>query len=322
MKTAKAIRDAYNTAKNHYERLAEDVRAVLEGEVVSRGWFFIFRVKELESFALKIETGRVPDPLRMEDFFACTIVVPTLLHVSDAEAFLESMYDVDSRRPEDDDKTHKRASEFVFDDLRMYLKRRPNSTGRNDDLDGLVFEAQVKTVLQHAWGIASHDLIYKTDNVSWPKARIAYQVKAMLEHAEVAIAEAEKLANSQAIAKSDKETSDILAVISIIKNVWSAERLPRDVKRLAESMLKVMRVCQVKLADLAAILNNEIARFGMLPSNLSPYAFFIQALANSPDYDLKASLKGSRQSNFRLLIHGDMDLPKWMGEKNERIISI
>ena len=38
-------------------------------------WHYESRVKELTSFALKIETGRVQTPAALEDFFACTLVV-------------------------------------------------------------------------------------------------------------------------------------------------------------------------------------------------------------------------------------------------------
>lgn len=322
MKIAKAIRDTYNSVKSQYERLSDDVRAKIEPQISSRGWFFVYRLKEVESFALKIETGRVDDPCRMEDFFACTVVVPTLLQVSVAEQLLEEFYDVETRRPSSDETTHKKSSDFVFDDLRLYLKRRMTTTGRNDDLEGMVFEVQIKTVLQYAWGIASHDLIYKTDNVSWPKERIAFQVKAMLEHAEIAIAEAERLADSPAISKCDGETTTTLEIIHVIRKLWSPERLPRDIKRLAESVHQVMKFCELSSSDLESILVKEKRRIGVLPNNLSPYAFLIQALANSVDFDFKAKLSGSRNRRTKILVHSDMDLPGWMKDPHSKIIRI
>ncbi|WP_250507120.1 hypothetical protein [Caballeronia sp. GAFFF3] len=322
MKIAKAIRDAYNSAKGEYERLSEEVCAKLEPEVSAKGWFFISRLKQLESFALKLETGRVDDPRRMEDFFASTIIVPTLIQVSVAEQYLESIYEVHARRPSNDESTHKKASDFVFDDLRLYLTRRATATGRNDDLQGVIFEVQIKTILQYAWGIASHDLIYKTDNVSWPKERIAFQVKAMLEHAEIAIAEAERLADSPAISKKDQETASTLEIIHAIRGFWGAERLPRDVKRLAESILRVMKICDMKSDELEAVLTKEKQRIGVLPTNLSPYAFLIQALAHNTDLDFKAKLTSGRNRRTKILIHDDMDLPAWMREPNEKIICV
>ncbi|HVW64048.1 MAG TPA: hypothetical protein VHB01_03460 [Nitrosospira sp.] len=321
MKIAKAIRDAYNSAKGQYKRLSEDVCAKLEPEVSSKGWFFISRLKQLESFALKIETGRVDDPRRMEDFFACTIIVPTLLQVSVAEQFLEEIYEVDTRRPLNDEITHKKASDFVFDDLRLYLKRRATATGRNDDLEGVIFEVQIKTILQYAWGIASHDLVYKTDNVSWPKERIAFQVKAMLEHAEIAIAEAERLADSPAISKKNQETASMLKIIHVIRGFWTPDRLPRDIKRLAESILRVIKTCDLKSSELEAVLIKEKQRLGVLPTNLSPYAFLIQALAHNADLDFKTKLT-SRNLRTKILIHDDMDLPGWMREPNDKIICV
>ena len=79
---------------------------------------------------------------------------------------------------------------------------------------------QVKTFLQHAWGIATHDLIYKTDDVSWSRQRIAYQIKAMLEHAEMSIQEAGRLAEAVALSKtqhdSEADIPQIAADFSLI----------------------------------------------------------------------------------------------------------
>jgi hypothetical protein len=91
---------------------------------------YVGRVKELESFALKIETGRVPDPARMEDFFACTIVVPTLSQIEEAERLVSSLFDGVGRRPPNDAETRKTASDFAFDDLRLYVARRSSVSGR------------------------------------------------------------------------------------------------------------------------------------------------------------------------------------------------
>lgn len=249
-------------------------------------------------------------------------MVPTVAHIADAEALLEQLYEVAYRRPKKDQATHKKASSFDFDDLRLYLKRGASATGRNDDLEGLIFEVQVKTVLQYAWGKATHDLIYKTDQVSWPKERIAFQVKAMLEHAEIAIAEAERLAEASAIAKCDKETAATLQIIAILKEFWPKDRLPTDIKRLSESVRGVLAVCAVPPEQLENILQAEKARIGLLPTDLSPYAFLVQALAHSAELDLQAELGGGRSRRTKIFVHGDMELPDWMLEPHERIIRV
>ncbi|MBO9102288.1 MULTISPECIES: hypothetical protein [Rhizobium] len=89
-------------------RLAAEVQLFLKEEAEKQGWFFVSRLKELESFALKIETGRVPEPAKLEDFFACTLVVPTLAHIEVAENAVLSHYDLSARRPPDDSKTFNR----------------------------------------------------------------------------------------------------------------------------------------------------------------------------------------------------------------------
>lgn len=322
MKIASDLRMAYDEARERFTRLSSDVVDSFQALVEKENWFFVGRIKELQSFALKVETGRVSHPYAMDDFYACTIVVPTISKISDAETKVLEIYDKHLRKPDDDQATHKSSSDFVFDDLRLYLKKRPSISGRNTDLEGLVFELQIKTVLQYAWSIASHDLIYKTDAVSWPKERIAFQVKAMLEHAEIAIAEAEKLAKSPSISKLNKETEEIVKIIECVREIWPDDLLPTDVKRLAHNFRNVIRLCEVNVIDLRKVLNAEINRLGVLPKNLSPYSFLVQAFANSNEIRLQEKVKKAKLKAPGIFVHKDMELPDWMNTKNDKIIRV
>jgi ppGpp synthetase/RelA/SpoT-type nucleotidyltranferase len=321
MKIVKNIRDLYSGCMPRYKLLENEVNQILKPLVENEGWFFISRVKGLESFALKIETGRVSSPESMEDFFGCTVVVPTLGHIEQAELLILNNYDLKYRRPENDVTTHKAPSNFTFDDLRVYVERRPLISGRDPELVGMLFEVQIKTVLQHAWTVATHDLIYKSNTVNWPLERIAFQVKAMLEHAEVAISEANRLADAPAVAKRDKNTIGMLTLIEQIKRIWSAERLPTDVKRLADTIHALLQACDLMPEDFQDLIMNEKLRIGVLPTDLSPYAMTVQALANKDGLDLSHKIS-RRHIRTKLVIHSGMDLPKWMRIAQPKIVDL
>ena len=320
MKVVKRIRDLHAEHESRYERLSFEVCKLLKPEVEVNGWFFTHRLKELGSFALKLETGRVSNPAKPDDFFACTIIVQTSEKIKEAEDLVRKYYKFNYRKPKIDNETSKEPSDFRFDDLRLYVSFRQNTSGRNNDLVDLIFEVQIKTVLQYAWGIATHDLIYKTDTVSWPKERIAFQVKAMLEHVEVAIAEGVTMADSPSVAKSDHKSNFIREIISRLQQFWAPEALPEDRKRLAENVLNVLKSADVKADRLASILEKEKNRYGIVPLNLSPYAFIVQALANSEDINYQ-QLFNRPNIKTHLLIHDEMELPGWMMD-HERIINV
>ena len=248
----------------------------------------------------------------MEDFFGCTIIVPTLGNIEQAEQLIREQYDLRERRPGQDDRTQKTSSDFRFDDLRLYVARKPSASGKLPELDGALFEVQIKTILQHAWSIATHDLIYKTDTVSWPKERIAFQVKAMLEHAEIAIAEAESLATSRGVSKKDTHTDDILKVIEQIDRIWSDDAMPGNRKRLAESIRDLLRAGEVDVAQLGNIIEAEKNRVGVVPRDLSPYSFVLQALLNSTAANFQNKFQ-RRHVRTSIVLQDGMDVPAWVG---------
>ena len=321
MKIVKALRDIHHECLPNYEILAEEVVGLLKGKVEGRRWFFYSRLKSLESFALKVESGRVHDPRHLEDFFACTIVVATTVQINEAEKLVLEHFDLSDRRPQDDFFTRKASSSFAFDDLRLYVARRPLAGGRRPDLDGLVFEVQINTILQHAWSRATHDLIYKSNTISWPLERIAYQVKAMLEHAEVAISEANRLADAAGVSKQDRQTASVSQLIEKLRNTWGNERLPEDVKRLAEALLALFRAADMRIDRFDDIIDAERRRTGLLPQDLSPYAFALQAVAN---FDMEGFRRKFNRGHIRtsVLVHADMDLPDWMLDEHPRIVRV
>ena len=185
MKISKALRDIYDTSLPLYEKLQDEIDVILGPQVTKRGWQFVSRVKKKESFAQKIETGREKDPNRIKDFYACTIIVTSAIDVEEAKKMIEDLFVFHFKLPKNNFVTKKESSSFVFDDLRMYVSRKPSLSGRLPELDGVIFEVQVKTVFQQAWVRATHDHVYKSESVDWPTERIAYQIKAMFEQADI-----------------------------------------------------------------------------------------------------------------------------------------
>jgi hypothetical protein len=142
----------------------------------------------------------------------------------------------------------------------------------------------------------------------------------MLEHAEIAISEAERISDAHGVAKMDQRTEDILSIIDRAKRFWQRDALPEDLKRLAENILSLLGTARVQVSDLDKLLAQEKARVGLIPRDLSPYAFVLQALAQ--DTTVRFQEKFERSKRVKLLIHNGMDIPDWMKQPHDRIINI
>ncbi|UPA22023.1 hypothetical protein K8942_03065 [Candidatus Peribacteria bacterium] len=278
MKITASLRNAYQQQVEGNIQLEKKVRALLQG-LSKKEWHYEGRQKKIESFALKVESIWGGDPRSLEDFFACTLVVRNSSEIDEAIEKVCEKFEIQHQRPEKRDFTKKAPSSFIFDDLRLYLKIKKNPSLRPDPIDDIIFELQIKTYLQHAWTIATHDLTYKTDDISWPKARVAYQIKAMLEHAEVSIKEIDKIAASPELHKKNDEIQDLLSLKEILEELWLKEDLTENIIGLTkniQTLLKALNLSpdQMKLMIVEATSNGKGVRIKDLP----PYLIILQTV--------------------------------------------
>jgi len=276
MKITQTVRRLYEGQLEINERLEARVRELFGGSK-PEAWFYRGRIKPMESFAQKLETGRAGDPSALDDFFACTLVVENRTSIKEAKEFVERFCDIVRQRPEIPGETHKRPDSFPFDDLRLYVRLR--AIRPDEPISEVLFEVQIKTFLQYAWGIATRHLIYKGDQVSWGKARVAYQVKAMLEHAEVSIAEVDAFAGSDALALNDPTTLMQNKVLDWFRDRWHPEQLPEDRRRLVDTLLHISRSLYLSIDDIIEAVERDTERGdGINLRNLSPYGIVLHAL--------------------------------------------
>jgi ppGpp synthetase/RelA/SpoT-type nucleotidyltranferase len=315
MKVPSSIRRLYEDQQESRERLKELVDNLLKPRLQER-WHYESRVKTIESFTLKVESGRVADLSNLEDFFAATIVVRNGLEVAEAEKIATDLFTLHERRPQNDAETHKAPEQFPFDDLRLYVRWKDDPAQRPTGLGDVLFELQIKTFLQHAWSIATHDLIYKSDDANWGKMRIAFQIKAMLEHAEISIQEAARLSACDALEKSDARTKSIKTFITLMTELWAKEDLPANIRGLAENVRGLAQLIGLNATDLGVLLNEELQLGrGPLTRNLSPYGVVLQTLFLQRKDLLCAALNKKQKTHIlipqELNIPADVDTASW-----------
>lgn len=324
MKIVKSIQELYNKKVDFYKILKSKTDELISSQKDER-WHYESRIKKIESFSQKIETGRFDQTEIFEDFFAATIVVKNLNEIKTAEELIKKNFSIHVRRPDSVNYTHKDSHSFPFDDLRLYISLKDNQTGEfAEHIYTLKFEMQVKTFLQHAWTIATHDLIYKSDKINWAKERVAYQVKAALEHAEVTISGIEELSKLSELAKENKEVKKVNKLISIILKHWSQEDLPMDRRRLAQNTLSFIEAINLSINELDEILKNETAaNRGTLIRDLSPYLIVVQSVFHTHPEKVGAFLKESNgKLRQRILITSEMTLPELGEIMEDKLIRI
>ena len=323
MKIVKSIQELYNTNLPYFKIVKNKVDEIIKSNKNER-WHYESRIKQVESFALKVEMGRFDKSEIFEDLFASTIVVKNLNEISLAENFISTLFKIKFKRPQSRNFTHKDSYSFPFDDLRLYVSLKDFNTGElSNNLYEIVFEIQIKTFLQHAWSIATHDLIYKSDKINWAKERIAYQVKASLEQAEVTISGVEDLSKIKELAKENKATQKVNKVINLVLSHWKPEDLPNDRRRLAQNIVGFIDTIGIELNELNEILKTEKNNGrGTLTRNLSPFLIVVQSVFNIEPEKIKNYLQSDNKNKQKILITSEMDIPDLGIVKENKLIRL
>ena len=307
MKIPGSIRELYEDVREKYIPLKTDVDTLLRSHKRD-SWHYESRLKTRESFTLKLESGKWKCRRDLDDILGVLLVVENHSVLSAAETLIKEYFDVVRRQPPDRKRATISAVSFPFDDVRLCVQWPLNSPVPKPQYRDLLFEVQLRTFLQHAWNVATHDVVYKSDVVGWPRERVAAQMRATLEHVELTLNEIDGLAKSRILFRYDDETRRIQSVIRLLHKHWDRTRLPVDVKRLATNVSRLLSFMKVSLRRLDGILSEErqLGR-GALTENLSPFGTILQSLVYH-DPNAVRRLLSDQNRGFTICIPAEVEL--------------
>ncbi len=222
------VLNAYRQAEANLAAVERYVSRTLRPWCDERGYPFKGRVKDLESLSEKLESGRYSAWSDLDDLYACTIVLPTPVHEEQILDFLGTAFKtVEIRRR---NSTVKAPDVFRFDSTRFIGSISVESgLPQLEGLGGIKFEVQLPTAFEYAWSVVTHDLVYKTDDFDWRKARMASLLKGAVEQVELLISGFS--ANVDIIPKSFHPESDAKHdVVHVFKSLIEDGRISRELE--------------------------------------------------------------------------------------------
>ena len=228
------------------QKVSTNVKSTLINFCEKRaGYAFISRIKNIESVAEKIETGRFKKWSDLNDLFACTIIIPTLSHEDEVIKFCKNTFDIIKTIKRGQNK--KAPDIFRFDSTRIYGKlKKPDSLNKDNVLSiySIIFEIQIKSAFEYAWSVSTHDLVYKSSEIDWKKLRLAALIKANVEQLDMLILAFEQ--TSSIIEENEfpeiKIKNKLAKEINILfQNGKLPEELkPKDMSRLCDNLYRLI----------------------------------------------------------------------------------
>jgi ppGpp synthetase/RelA/SpoT-type nucleotidyltranferase len=182
-----AQRAAYERIRPSYVKLASEIRDILDTKLAEAELTPVFikdRPKTIESFAAKIARKGYTKPLsQMTDLAGVRVVCAYESELAKVAEIVEANFDVreriDKARDLGVDRMGYNGKAFVVTLGARY------AGGRYENITDLTCEIQARTILQDAWAIIDHQLVYKNEE-STPERlrRDLYNVASLLEIAQ------------------------------------------------------------------------------------------------------------------------------------------
>lgn len=159
------IRRFYDNIKN-YERLCGEIEYILTKELNNELIEYSqisSRAKTVKSFCEKIARKKYNDPFsEITDFAGVRVVYLYSTDRARIESVVEDNFDIIEKV---DKITSADEDQFGYGALHYLVRIKENHSGaRYDDLQDLVCEVQIRTILQDSWAVVAHHLSYKQES--------------------------------------------------------------------------------------------------------------------------------------------------------------
>lgn len=177
----------YRLNRNKYDSLCIEVQKILETKLKDENIIYnsiTCRTKEIESFARKCKKDKYKVPERdIMDISGIRVIAYTNSDIEKICDIITDTFEIDYdnsiNKQEDID-----VDRFGYISVHYVARLKPNYKNlvAKENLEGLCFEIQVRTILQHAWAEIEHDRNYKFNGVL-PKniKRRLYMIAGVLE---------------------------------------------------------------------------------------------------------------------------------------------
>ena len=238
MTVPNAVRQHYEEIQPRLEEVQQRVREILRTHCRDNGYLFDDSVKDLNSFAEKLETARFSSLAEVDDLYGATVAVSTPSEHDEVLGFLDVAFT--RKRLHKRYASKKRPDVFRFDGTRFY-----GALKHPEPFRDLVFEVQVLTMFEYAWSRTSHSLTYKADRLDWRRARAGAMLRALAEQADMVVASfddiAELLGQSSWPAIDDKHRIARFFVERVEDGRIPRELVPRSWTRFSENAYRLIR---------------------------------------------------------------------------------
>jgi ppGpp synthetase/RelA/SpoT-type nucleotidyltranferase len=277
----------YNEYKPFVEAVAKQVKETLLNFCDGKGYAFTSRIKTVESLAEKIETGRFKKWSDLDDLFACTVIIPTLLDEKEIIEFCKTTFEIIRTVKRGQNK--KPPDTFRFDSTRIYARLR-----KNDDTDNMlsiykiIFEIQIKSAFEHAWSVSTHDLVYKNDEIDWKRFRLAAQLKATVEQLDTLILAFEE--TSGFIKDNDYPEIKIKRYLATETNkLFQSGKIPdelkpKDMSRFCDNLYRLLvnvgQEDNIKKIIKHITTKIQSTQINQIPRSISLFQYFVAILVS------------------------------------------
>ncbi len=278
----------------------------------SNGFAIASRCKSIKSIIEKIEGGRVESWEKLDDLVAFSIITPSLQEESDVLSFLQNIFKIHEIKKRGE--SLKSPDVFRFDLTRVIC-------GINDesDISKIKCEVQIRTALEHAWSSATHKIVYKADDVSWKKQRLASQIKAGVEQLDLLLNSFQT--SSETLQESPHKEIKIKAAILEKFTSWftsgllSTELKPSSFRRVADNVYELLlkfrfqnsryKLEQGYLPLLDAVETKIVAAASarLVPTSLSFFQLFLFYAVESGEITIVSLQTLANSNNEAFFVH-------------------